>query len=678
MKSIPAGARPFADFRRPSARQRVRRRLRPDDRLPPFDRAPRPRSLGDVYWAARATLAPRGRPDCGLRRAVRCLLPGRDGVAAASESAPEERTLTHEVSPAALRAACRRGRERIGRRRPAKRRRSPRRRSLRPIRPRALERLARSLANLAPRRRGFRRERAQRGNKLDLRRSLLRPGRRSRPPRLDAGGGKAPARRSLLIDISGSMKAHTDDYLRFAHVLTQSLPAVETFSFGTRLTRLTKALRHKDIERALGEIAPAVADWSGGTRIGESLAAFLAIPRFSRASRGALVIVLSDGLERGDAGLMTSAVRRLAARSWRLAWLTPLAADPPSARRQRRSRRCFRFLDHLGDGSAIVDALRLCRGERRFWRHLPPAAGRSGIIHGNADHRRPSPHLAPRRPALARRADAAAHLRSLRADPPRLPDAEFLDDIAERRRREVGLRPGQLGRRRRPRTRSPGCRAIADETGWPHAIVGYADLMADDVRPAVERLARYRLHARHAHAAALAREPAIPLRRAARPRRRSRPSGRISPRSPSYGLSFDLQVFHRQMGTGARLAEEFPETTFILQHAGMLEDLSDEGPHGLAAGHGRARRAGRTWWPSSPASAPSFIATIPATSPRVVDETVGALRRRRCLFGSNFPIEKLWTDYGSLTAAYRKAFARHPGAERAMLHDVAARVYRLH
>ena len=52
--------------------------------------------------------------------------------------------------------------------------------------------------------------------------------------------------------------------------------------------------------------------------------------------------------------------------------------------------------------------------------------------------------------------------------------------------------------------------------------------------------------------------------------------------------------------------------------------------------------------------------------------------RDRCLFGSNFPIEKLWTDYGSLVAAYREAVARHPGAEQAMLHDVAARVYRLH
>jgi uncharacterized protein with von Willebrand factor type A (vWA) domain len=216
----------------------------------------------------------------------------------------------------------------------------------------------------------------------------------------------------VLIDISGSMKAHTDDYLRFAHVLTQSLPAVETFSFGTRLTRLTKALRHKDVERALGEIAPAVADWSGGTRIGDSLAAFLAVPRFSRASRGALVMVLSDGLERGDVGLMTSTVRRLAARSWRLAWLTPLAADPAFAPATAGLKAVLPFLDHLGDGSAIATLCDFVETSAILG-HLPPAAGRSGIIHANADHRRPSPHLAPGRPSLARRADAAAHLRSL-------------------------------------------------------------------------------------------------------------------------------------------------------------------------------------------------------------------------------------------------------------------------
>jgi uncharacterized protein with von Willebrand factor type A (vWA) domain len=157
----------------------------------------------------------------------------------------------------------------------------------------------------------------------------------------------------LLIDISGSMKAHTDDYLRFSHALTQALANVETFAFGTRLTRLTKSLRHKQTERALAELAPAVADWAGGTRIGESLARFLAIPRFSRASRGALVVVLSDGLERGDPEPMVRSVRRLAARAWRFAWLTPLAADPQFKPETAALQAILPMIDHLGDASGI-------------------------------------------------------------------------------------------------------------------------------------------------------------------------------------------------------------------------------------------------------------------------------------------------------------------------------------
>ena len=221
-----------------------------------------------------------------------------------------------------------------------------------------------------------------------------------------------PRRVLLLIDISGSMKRETDDYLRFAHALTQALPAVETFSFGTRLTRLTPSLRHKDLDRALAEIAPSVADWQGGTRIGESLARFLAIPRFARASRGALVVVLSDGLERGGPDEMARAVRRLAARSWRLAWLTPLAADPDFRPETAALKAILGIVDHLGVGAGIGVLCDFMEGSARLGA-APPATGRRGGQHGNADHRRASSHLAAGRPALADRTDGAADLRAL-------------------------------------------------------------------------------------------------------------------------------------------------------------------------------------------------------------------------------------------------------------------------
>jgi uncharacterized protein with von Willebrand factor type A (vWA) domain len=262
--------------------------------------------------------------------------------------------------------------------------------------------MQRRLADLAPHRRGYRHVAVNRGKHIDLRRSLSRMVRGGASAATPAWTKRREKLRRvlLLVDISGSMKSHTDDYLRFAHALTQTLPAVETFSFGTRLTRLTRSLRHKDLARALAEIAPSVADWDGGTRIGDSLTAFLAIPRFSRASRGALVVVLSDGLERGDALPMGHAVRRLAARSWRLAWLTPLAADPAFSPQTEALRTILPIVDYLGDGSGVgplCDFLERSAGLGQ----VPPAAGRSGtptkgMTHANAGHRLPPSLSGPR------------------------------------------------------------------------------------------------------------------------------------------------------------------------------------------------------------------------------------------------------------------------------------------
>jgi uncharacterized protein with von Willebrand factor type A (vWA) domain len=282
-----------------------------------------------------------------------------------------------------------------------------------------LRAMQRRLARTAPRRRGYRRIAARVGDRADLRRSLARMLRGGSSAAMPVWTKRREKTRRvlLLVDISGSMKAHTDDTLRFAHALTQTLPAVETFSFGTRLTRLTKSLRHKDIDQALAEIAPAVADWGGGTRIADSIAAFLGIQRFSRASRGALTIVVSDGLERGEPVAMAHAVRRLAARSWRLAWLTPLAADPAFSPDTAGLRSILGIVDHLGDGSGIGALADFIEGAAGLGRKLPAAgragAGTGGRSHGNAGHRRASPHLAAGGPAVAHGADAAAHLRAV-------------------------------------------------------------------------------------------------------------------------------------------------------------------------------------------------------------------------------------------------------------------------
>jgi hypothetical protein len=116
--------------------------------------------------------------------------------------------------------------------------------------------------------------------------------------------------------------------MRLAHVLAQAAPQVEIFTLGTRLTRVTRALRLKRREQALAAAAHVVSDWDGGTRIGDALQAFLAVPRFSTYARGAAVLIVSDGLERGDHATLRAVVEKLSLKSWRLSWLTPLASGP--------------------------------------------------------------------------------------------------------------------------------------------------------------------------------------------------------------------------------------------------------------------------------------------------------------------------------------------------------------
>jgi predicted TIM-barrel fold metal-dependent hydrolase len=216
----------------------------------------------------------------------------------------------------------------------------------------------------------------------------------------------------------------------------------------------------------------------------------------------------------------------------------------------------------------------------------------------------------------------------------------------------------------------------AQATGWPHAIVAYADFSEPDVRPQLDRLARYdlvrgarmQLHwhenplYRFAARADLAADPVL--------RRNIR-------HLAEYGWSFDLQVFARQMAGAADLAEDCPKVTFVLQHAGMLEDLS------LA---GRAEwRAGMVRLAACPnvVSKLSGLGTFlhkndPAHIAEVMRETVGIFGAKRCLFGSNFPIEKLWTTYGALVDAFRNAAGSLPEADQqAVLHETAMRVYRI-
>ena len=135
--------------------------------------------------------------------------------------------------------------------------------------------------------------------------------------------GNKPRRVVLLVDVSGSMSGYADALLRLAHRLTHSGGVVETFTVGTRLTHLTRALRGKDAERALVAAGETVPDWSGGTRLGETLRIFLDRWGQRGLARGAVVVVFSDGWERGDPVQLAEQMARLHRIAHRVIWVNP-------------------------------------------------------------------------------------------------------------------------------------------------------------------------------------------------------------------------------------------------------------------------------------------------------------------------------------------------------------------
>ena len=226
----------------------------------------------------------------------------------------------------------------------------------------ALRRFSREAGLRLPRRRSYRRAPSRRRGSPDLRRTLRDAARRDGEViTLKTRRRKTRQRRIvLLIDVSGSMREGTETRLRFAHALMRAAERVEVFTLGTRLTRISAPLRARDRERALERVSRLVADFDGGTRIGEALQTFLAVPRYVGFARGALVLMLSDGLERGDPQAMLDATRRLARMAWHFDWLTPLAADARYRPETGALSAILPWVDSLGSAGnlrSIVDHL---------------------------------------------------------------------------------------------------------------------------------------------------------------------------------------------------------------------------------------------------------------------------------------------------------------------------------
>ncbi len=165
-----------------------------------------------------------------------------------------------------------------------------------------------------------------------------------------------PRRVVLLVDVSGSMEPYARALLRFAHaaVSARQIGRVEAFSLGTRLTRLTRELRQRDPDAALEGAARRVADWSGGTRLGEGLAEFNDRWGVRGMARGAVIIVLSDGWDRGDPAALAEQMGRLAMVAHRVVWVNPLKATPGYAPLARGMAAALPYVDQFVEGHSLV------------------------------------------------------------------------------------------------------------------------------------------------------------------------------------------------------------------------------------------------------------------------------------------------------------------------------------
>ena len=190
--------------------------------------------------------------------------------------------------------------------------------------------LIRRLAVSVPKERTRRTHPAPSGAVFDLRRTLRRSLRTQGEPFDRAWRARKSRARPLvlILDISGSMAPYARALMQFAFAAMAVGRRVETFCFGTRLTRVTRTLRTKDPDRALHEIGRQVEDWEGGTRIGESLKVLLDGWSQRAALRGAVVVLCSDGLERGDPELLRAQMARLRRLAHRVIWVNPLKGSP--------------------------------------------------------------------------------------------------------------------------------------------------------------------------------------------------------------------------------------------------------------------------------------------------------------------------------------------------------------
>jgi uncharacterized protein with von Willebrand factor type A (vWA) domain len=260
-----------------------------------------------------------------------------------------------------------------------------------------LYRLMSRLRIATPSRQTRRAERDRHGERIDMRRTLrasLRTG--GEPLRLSRRHRRVvPRRIVLLCDISGSMEPYARAYLQFLTCAAGAGANAEAFVFATRLTRLTRALRTRSPERAIQRAAAAAPDWSSGTRIGDALRTFNDRHGRRGMARGAVVVILSDGWERGEPDLVGREMERLSRLAYRIVWVNPRVSAAGFVPRAGGMRAALPHVDALVSGHSldaldeVVEAIAAPRGpveapeapapepEEDAWASATPVAGSS-------------------------------------------------------------------------------------------------------------------------------------------------------------------------------------------------------------------------------------------------------------------------------------------------------------
>ena len=306
------------------------------DRVVEFMRALEELDVGnrdDVYWAGRVTLCSRPEDFEMYDRAFKVFWEGREGLKVPS---PPRNTYSITLDPASVQPPKKSAEKNEKGDEAVKLRYSPvdvlRKKDFADCTPEEFAELYRLMADMSlvgAMRRSRRLEPAHRGRHDQRRtlRSAMRTGGEPLRHRYRKTRTR-PRRVVLLCDVSGSMASYSRALLRFMHASVASGEPVEAFVMGTRLTRVTRELTTRNPDRALREAAGTIEDWSGGTRLGDTVKEFVDVWGQRGMARGAVVVVLSDGWDRGDVEVLAESMKRIKRLAHRVIWVNPLKAAP--------------------------------------------------------------------------------------------------------------------------------------------------------------------------------------------------------------------------------------------------------------------------------------------------------------------------------------------------------------